>query len=137
MKWVQLWGSLDFLQWTLGCGLSSSWHIFLFVFYLWHFLTVGEFWFLSFCIACSSYLPCWWEGRDLIFFINYGVLRTKKYLVGFTDIEKRLVVAKEKGGGEGWLGSLGLASRYKLLYVEWITTRSYCIALGTIFNILW
>ena len=27
-------------------------------------------------------------------------------------------------------------SRCKLLHVEWITTRSYCIARGTIFNIL-
>ena len=51
------------------------------------------------------------------------------------DIENRLVIAKEERSGER-IESLGLASRYKLLYVEWITTRSYCIALGTIFNIL-
>ena len=51
------------------------------------------------------------------------------------DIENRLVIAKEEGNRER-IGSLGLASRYKLLYVEWITTRTYCIALGTIFNIL-
>ena len=45
------------------------------------------------------------------------------------------MIAKEEGSGER-IGSLGLASRYKLLYIEWITTGSYCIALGTIFNIL-
>ena len=47
-------------------------------------------------------------ARDLIFFINYGVLRTKKYLVGFTDIEKRLLVAKEEGvWGRNELGVCG------------------------------
>ena len=38
-----------------------------------------------------------------------------------------------QGGGMAW--EFGI-SRNKLLYIEWITTRSYCIAQGTIFNIL-
>ena len=37
----------------------------------------------------------------------------------FTDIEKRLVVAKEWGMGEGWVENLGLADA-KLLHMEWI-----------------
>ena len=39
------------------------------------------------------------------------------------------------GGGEGMEWEFGV-SRCKLLYIEWITTRSDCIAWGTIFNIL-
>ena len=47
-------------------------------------------------------------GRDIIFFINYGVLRTKKYLVEFTNIEKKLVVAREEGvWGRNELGVCG------------------------------
>ena len=37
------------------------------------------------------------------------------------------------GGGKDW--KLGI-SRCKLLYTEWINNRCYCIAQGTIFNIL-
>ena len=41
---------------------------------------------------------------------------------------------RECGGGAGeW--EFGV-SRCKLLYIEWIITRSYCIAQGTVFNIL-
>ena len=51
-----------------------------------------------------------------------------------THRQNRLVVAKgEGGGGMDW--ELGI-SRCKLLYTGWINTRSYCIAQGTIFNIL-
>ena len=54
---------------------------------------------------------------------------------GLTDIENRLVVAKV-----GWWGGMewefGI-SRCKLVCIEWISTTSYCIAQGTIFNILW
>ena len=47
------------------------------------------------------------------------------------------MVAKgeEERGGEGKDWEFGI-SRCKLLYREWINTRSYCIAQGTIFNIL-
>ena len=64
-----------------------------------------------------------------------AVFQLKLVFFRLLDIENRLVIAKEEGSGER-IGSLGLASRYKLLYIEWITTRSYCIALGAIFNIL-
>ena len=48
-----------------------------------------------------------------------------------SDIENRLVVAKGEGVGRGieWEFEVG---RCKLLYIRW----SYCIAQGTIFNIL-
>ena len=55
----------------------------------------------------------------------------------FMDIENSLVVTKgeEVGGRTEW--EVGV-SRYKLLYTEWMKkTRSYYIAQGTIFNILW
>ena len=52
-----------------------------------------------------------------------------------TEIENRLVVAKGEVGGGGMDWEFGI-SRCKLLYIEWITTYSYCIAQGTIFNIL-
>ena len=53
-----------------------------------------------------------------------------------TDIENRLVVAKGEGGGGGMDWEFGV-SRCKLVYMEWINNRSYCIAQGTIFNIPW
>ena len=40
------------------------------------------------------------------------------------------------GVGEGWIGSLGLADANYYIQNGY-TTRSYCIAQGTIFNILW
>ena len=40
------------------------------------------------------------------------------------------------GWGEGWIGSLGLADA-NYLYTEWINNKVYCIAQGTISNILW
>ena len=51
------------------------------------------------------------------------------------DIENRFVVAKEEGVGGGMEWEVGV-SRCKLLYIEWINNRSYCIAQGTIFSIL-
>ena len=51
------------------------------------------------------------------------------------DIENRLVVAKGEGDGGRMEGEVRV-SRYKLLYIEWITTSSYCIVQGTIFSIL-
>ena len=36
------------------------------------------------------------------------------------------MVAKGEGVGGGMEWEVGV-SRYKLLYIEWITTRSYCI----------
>ena len=46
----------------------------------------------------------------------------------------RPVVAKGEGSGGETNWEFGI-SRYTLLYVQWIT-ESYCIAQGTIFNIL-
>ena len=48
-----------------------------------------------------------------------------------TDLENRLVVAKEEGEGVGWIGNLGLIDAN---YCFWngLTMRSCCVALGTI-----
>ena len=59
------------------------------------------------------------------------VLQNKNRLI---DIENRLVVAKGEQGGGRMDWEFGI-SRCKLLYIEWIAI-SYCIAQGTIFNIL-
>ena len=50
------------------------------------------------------------------------------------DIENEFAAAKREGvwGRDGWEFEI---SRCKLSYIEWII-RSYCIAQGTIFNIL-
>ena len=53
-----------------------------------------------------------------------------------SQAENRLVVAVGKGRRErdavgGWS-----CSRCKLFYTEWINNKSYCMAQGTIFNIL-
>ena len=52
-----------------------------------------------------------------------------------TDKENKFVVAKGEwfGGRMEW--EVGL-SRCKLLHIEGITTRSYCTAQRTIFNVL-
>ena len=47
-----------------------------------------------------------------------------------TDVENKLVVAKGEGVGGGMEWEAGV-SRRKLLYIEWINNRSYCIAQGT------
>ena len=49
--------------------------------------------------------------------------------------ENGLVVAKGERGGGGMEWEFG-SSRCNLLYTEWINNMSYCIAQGTIFNIL-
>ena len=44
------------------------------------------------------------------------------------------------GGWGGWWVEMSWelgVSRCKLLYIKWINNKSYCIAQGTIFNILW
>ena len=46
-----------------------------------------------------------------------------------------LTVAKGECSGEGKGWEFGI-SRYKLLHVEWIDSRSYCGAHGNVFNIL-
>ena len=52
-----------------------------------------------------------------------------------TDIENKFGVAKGEGGREGRTESVGLTdTNYYEKDVE--TTRSYCIAQGTIFSIL-
>ena len=51
-----------------------------------------------------------------------------------TDLENTLVVAK--GEGEGWIGSLGLADANDYYIENGWTTRFYCRAQETIFNIL-
>ena len=50
-----------------------------------------------------------------------------------TDIENRLLVANEEGGGKDW--EFGV-SRCKLLYIEWINNKDLLYSTGTIFNIL-
>ena len=52
-----------------------------------------------------------------------------------TDIENRPVVAKGEGVGGGMEWEVGV-SRHKLLYIEWINNKVYCIAQRSIFNIL-
>ena len=54
-----------------------------------------------------------------------------------TDIEDRSAVAKGRGEGEGWRGSLGLAdARYYNIKNE-STTRPHCMVQGTTFSTLW
>ena len=48
-----------------------------------------------------------------------------------TDLENRLVVAKGKGEGVGWMGCLGLTDADYCLW-NGLAMRSYCVALGTI-----
>ena len=66
--------------------------------------------------------------------LKYG---TDEPIYGYrnTDTEKKLVVAKWEGfaGEMEWEPGV---SRCKLLYIEWINTRSYCKAQRTIFHIL-
>ena len=95
-----MYGSLDILS-AMNIGI---WPVF--------FMTLLNSWriLISFLLYCLFLLSTMSGvlARDLIFFINYGVLRTKKYLVGFTDIEKRLLVAKEEGvWGRNELGVCG------------------------------
>ena len=53
-----------------------------------------------------------------------------------SDIENKLMVTKEeKAGVMGINEELGI-SRYKPLYMKQIQIRCYCIAQGTVFNIL-
>ena len=62
---------------------------------------------------------------------NESIYETEREL---QTIEKKLVVSKG-GMGEGRMEWEVGVSRYKLLHIERITTRSYCIAQRTIFNI--
>ena len=51
-----------------------------------------------------------------------------------TYIVNRLTVAKVGGGRRmNWEFKV---SRYKLLHLEWINTRAYCVAQGTISSLL-
>ena len=52
-----------------------------------------------------------------------------------THIENKLVVAKGGGVERGMAWEFGI-SKYKPLYIEWITTGIYSMAQGTIINIL-
>ena len=54
-------------------------------------------------------------------------LSTEKKII---DLENRLVVAKWKGEGVGWLGSLGIIDTNHCLWNE-LAMRSCCVALGT------
>ena len=47
-----------------------------------------------------------------------------------TDFENRLVVAKGRGEGMGWIGSLGLTDASYCLW-NGLATRSYSVELGT------
>ena len=48
---------------------------------------------------------------------------------------EQIVVAKGEGVGEGMEWEVGV-SKCKLLYIEWINNSSYCVAQGTMFNIV-
>ena len=53
------------------------------------------------------------------------------------DIENRLVFAKGKGVGEGWIGSFELAvANFVLIYIEWKNNKLLLYSIGTIFIIL-
>ena len=54
-------------------------------------------------------------------------LSTEKKIM---DLENRLVVAKGKGEGLGWLGRLGLIGTNYCLW-NGMVMRSCCVALGT------
>ena len=51
------------------------------------------------------------------------------------DTENRLVVAKGDWGGTGMDWEFGV-SRCKLIHLEWINNKSYCIAQKIISNLL-
>ena len=54
-------------------------------------------------------------------------LSTEKKIM---ELQNRLVVAKEKGEGVGWLGSLGLIDTNYCLW-SGLAMTSCCVALGT------
>ena len=54
-------------------------------------------------------------------------LSTEKKIM---DLENRLVVAKGKGEGVGWIGCLGLVDADYCLW-NGLTMRSWCVALRT------
>ena len=39
-----------------------------------------------------------------------------------------------RGGGMNWEIGIDI---YTLLYLKWITNRTYCIAQGTLLNVMW
>ena len=64
--------------------------------------------------------------------INISMKQKTDSQIGRTD----LWLPRGRRGEQGKDREFGI-SRGKLLYTGWKTTRSYCIAQGTIFNILW
>ena len=52
------------------------------------------------------------------------------------DTENKLVVVKNEGKGR-WIDKGFGVCRCKLLHLEWIKTRSFCIAQGTTYEISW
>ena len=50
----------------------------------------------------------------------------------FTDLENKLMVA----GEEGIVREFG-TDMYTLLYFKWITSKTYCIAHGSLLNVMW
>ena len=54
-----------------------------------------------------------------------------------TEKDFHYICGCQQGGGWGRDGVEAGVSRCKLLYMEWINSRSYCIAQRIIFSILW
>ena len=44
---------------------------------------------------------------------NEFIYETETELISLTDMENRLVIAKSKRVGQGWISSLGLAAYYR------------------------
>ena len=53
----------------------------------------------------------------------------------YTDLENKLMVTRGEGNWGGIVREFGI-DMYTLLYLKWITNKTYCIAQGLILNIL-
>ena len=57
-------------------------------------------------------------------------------LKGLIDLENELTVARGKDAGKGLLGSLGGTCTHCCIWNGW-PTRAYCVAQGTLLNVMW
>ena len=106
------------LQITLFCS-SCGWIVF-------HCVYVPHFWIHSSVNGC---LGCF----HVLAIVNSVAISTEKKIM---DLENRLVVAKGKGEGVGWFGSLGLIGTDRCLW-NGLAMRSCCVALGNMSSYLW
>ena len=51
-------------------------------------------------------------------------------------LERKNLWLGGEGWGEGTVRELGI-DMYTLLYLKWITNKDYCIAQGTLLNVMW